>query len=94
MSNHPAIKIEFELRPGVTVRIGKSRATVRFQFPKGQFADYLAANNNKLQHLGLIDETVSGTEHGITLPNGLLRQLIAELAAASASLKDDTSTSK
>jgi hypothetical protein len=97
MSNHKAKSLEFELNPGITVRVGKSRATVRFQFPKGQFKKYLAANNHKLQHLGPFIGTVSGCERVIALPNGLLRMLVAELAkasAADATLENDISASK
>ena len=67
MSIDPATKLEFDLGPGITLRIGKSRITIQFQFPKGTFTDYLATNNKNIPKLDLIYEIVSGTEHGIAI---------------------------
>ena len=97
MSITPATKLEFDLGTGITLRIGKSSVTARFQFAKGEFTDYLAANNKKISaldyyiydssvsskvYLDLTDGTVSGTKHNIPMPNGLLPQLIKYLEQA------------
>jgi hypothetical protein len=109
MSIDPATKLEFDLGSGITLRVGKSRVTVRFHFAKGEFTDYLAANNKKIPALGYIyktasgkeildltDGTVSGTKHNIAMPNGLLPLLITHLeqAAAGTTPKDDAPTPK
>jgi hypothetical protein len=99
MSITPATKLEFDLGTGITLRIGKSSVTARFQFAKGEFTDYLAANNKKISaldyyiydssvsskvYLDLTDGTVSGTKHNIAMPNGLLPLLITHLEQAAA----------
>jgi hypothetical protein len=87
----------FELNSDFTILISKSKAVIRINFEKNIFKSYVDENIKKLpEHDPNFDDIIDVTEHGISLPNGLLHTLVTESAkhaAADPALKNEAPTS-
>jgi hypothetical protein len=71
---------DFDLKPGVSLRIRSRSVVMRFRFPKKTFTDYLAENSKIFSPD--IYTILAASSYGIKLPDGLLREIISHLEQA------------